>query len=84
MMDRGLSDWYENMFDMFSREGWGQYMQDTEERLKVLRNNLEMEHDPATMHMIQGRIAELKAIVYMEPNLRDTYEQITDEIGVVV
>lgn len=84
MMDRGVSDWYENMFEMFSQEGWRQYIQDTEERLKVLRNNLEMERDPVQMHMIQGRIAELKAMMYMEQNLRDTYEQITDDHAVVV
>lgn len=74
-MDQELQRQYDNYFEMFSTEGWKQFVEDLED----ISDNFRIEDikDGVDLATIQGQLKVLKQILYFEDSIRRTHDELT-------
>ena len=73
-----LQKYYENRFDMFSRQGWKDFSDDLTNRLSAI-NNLDGISTIEKMHERKGEIDCLRWILSLPEMSRDVYDQLTKD-----
>jgi len=74
-LDQELQRQYDNYFEMFSTEGWKQFVEDLED----ISDNFRIEDikDGVDLATIQGQLKVLKQILYFEDSIRRTHDELT-------
>lgn len=80
-MDRELTEYYEKMFDLFSRPGWKEFEGEIKDSLETLKLSLETSNEPETTRL-QGQIKELRALANYREYLTQGYEQLINPVVV--
>jgi hypothetical protein len=77
-MNKELQDYYEYRFDMFSRQGWKDLIEDIDARIKAI----ESIHGVKSIEVLFTRQGELDALNWLKtlPEVsREVYEQLEKE-----
>jgi len=78
MIDKQTNDYYDAMFDMFSSQGWKEFISDMEFALDAI-NNLESITDEKHLFTTQGQVKTLKSIVGFQSALESSYEELKND-----
>lgn len=73
-MDQELQQQYDNYFEMFSTEGWKQFVEDLEDIVDNFR--IEDIKDEVDLAKTQGQLKVLKQILYFEDSIRRTHDEL--------
>lgn len=74
-MDKNLIKYYEDRFDMMSKQGWTDLIEDTQELYNSL-NNVSTIATEADLHFKKGQLDILQWILTLKDVSADSYEQL--------
>lgn len=74
-MDKTLIKYYEDRFDMMSKQGWTDLIEDTQELYNSL-NNVSTIATEADLHFKKGQLDILQWILTLKDVSADSYEQL--------
>lgn len=79
-MTREEEDYFETYFDLFSHNGWKQFISEIQDSIEVYR--IEDIKDDSHLKTIQGNLQTLSRIVHFENAMRNAYDQAAEESNV--
>ena len=77
-MDKELQKWYEDQFDMMSRQGWVDLIEKISE-IKATANDLSTVADAQQLHFRQGQLDILDLMLNRKRTCEEVYEQLQGE-----
>ena len=77
-MDKELEAWYENQFELFSTQGWKDFVDKSNEMFEIY-NDLESVEDVSHFERRKGILEILRWIDNWEESVNNTYKQLVDE-----
>lgn len=77
-MDKDLQKYYEQYFDLFSSEGWKQYIKDVEDNRTLMSDVLTIK-DGNDLYYRKGTLETLDRILFFEAGIIAAYEEAKDE-----
>ena len=77
-MDKDLAKYYETYFDLFSSEGWKQYIKDVEDNRTLMSDVLTIK-DGNDLYYRKGTLETLNRILNFEDAITASYEEAKDE-----
>ena len=77
-MDKDLQKYYETYFDLFSSEGWKQYIKDVEDNRTLMSDVLSIK-DGNDLYYRKGTLETLDRILNFENAIVASYEEAQDE-----
>jgi hypothetical protein len=77
-VDKDLQKYYETYFDLFSSEGWKQYIKDVEDNRTLMSDVLTIK-DGNDLYYRKGTLETLDRILNFENAIVASYEEAKDE-----
>ena len=77
-MDKDLQKYYETYFDLFSSEGWKQYIKDVEDNRTLMSDVLSIK-DGNDLYYRKGTLETLDRILNFESAIEAAFEEAKDE-----
>lgn len=78
-MDKETEVYYENYFDIFSRPGWKQLMEDLKEAEKTTKESIEEAGKDVDVFRAQGELKQIKRLINFSTLITAAYEQLMEE-----
>lgn len=75
-MTREESDYFDNYFDLFSTQGWKQFISEIEDSIDTY--TIEDIKDDKNLYSVQGQLQILKRFAWFETGIRNAYDQIVE------
>ena len=72
-MDKELQIYYENLLDLFTRDGWKQFMEDIQDNADML-NDITTISDEKQFWYRRGQLEAVERILSYESTIKNTYE----------
>lgn len=77
-MDKDLQKYYETYFDLFSSEGWKQYIKDVEDNRTLMSDVLSIK-DGNDLYYRKGTLETLDRILNFQSAIEAAFEEAKDE-----
>lgn len=79
-MNKETSDYYDSLFELFSTQGWKNFILDNQEALDSLIEHAHIQcHDNDSWQVRRGEISQLMRLVNYEDFIRASFKQIEQE-----
>ena len=78
-MDRELQEYYEKLLDLFSSEGWKQYIEDISDNMEFLQD-INTISDEKQLWFRRGQIEALQRILSYESTIKNSYEDFEKDL----
>ena len=77
-MDKEITTYYENLLDLFTRDGWKQFIEDIQDNADFLKdiNTIKDEKD---FWYRRGQLEAVQRILSYESTIKDSYEDFERE-----
>ena len=77
-MDKEITTYYENLLDLFTRDGWKQFIEDIQDNADFLKdiNTIKDEKD---FWYRRGQLEAIQRILSYESTIKDSYEDFERE-----
>jgi len=75
-LTREESDYFDNYFDLFSTQGWKQFISEIEDSIDTY--TIEDIKDDKNLYSVQGQLQILKRFAWFETGIRNAYDQIVE------
>ena len=72
-MDKELQEYYENLLDLFTHKGWGQFIEDIEGNAEMLRDIMTIKDEQGFWYR-RGQVEAVQRILSYESTIKDSYE----------
>jgi hypothetical protein len=72
-----LEKYYETYFNLFTTDGWKQFVQDVTESADVF--NVRHVEDEGKLRFVQGQLAVMDKLINWEVSVKTTYDQVKQE-----
>lgn len=72
-MDKELQIYYENLLDLFTRDGWKQFIEDIQDNADML-NDITTISDEKQFWYRRGQLEAVERILSYESTIKNTYE----------
>ena len=72
-MDKELQQYYENLLDLFTREGWKQFIEDIQDNAEILRD-INTIPDEKQFWFRRGQLEAVDRILSYESTIKNSYE----------
>ena len=72
-MDKELQRYYENLLDLFTRDGWKQFIEDIQDNAEILRD-INTIHDDKQFWFRRGQLEAVERILSYESTIKNSYE----------
>lgn len=72
-MDKELQRYYENLLDLFTRDGWKQFIEDIQDNAEVLRD-INTIQDDKQFWFRRGQLEVVERILSYEVTIKNSYE----------
>lgn len=72
-MDKELQIYYENLLDLFTRDGWKQFIEDIQDNAEVLRD-INTINDDKQFWYRRGQLEVVDRILSYEVTIKNSYE----------
>ena len=73
MADAELQKYYENLLDLFTRDGWKQFIEDIQDNAEVLRD-INTINDDKQFWFRRGQLEVVERILSYEVTIKNSYE----------
>jgi len=77
-MDKEISTYYENLLDLFTRDGWKQFIEDIEDNAEMLADITTIK-DEQGFWFRRGQLEAIQRILSYESTIKDSYEDFERE-----
>jgi len=77
-MDRELTTYYENLLDLFTRDGWKQFIEDIQDNLEILAD-INTIPDEKQFWFRRGQLEAVQRILSYESSIKNSYEDFERE-----
>lgn len=77
-MDQELERYFETYFDLFSSDGWKQFIEDTEGNINLVSDLMTVK-DGNDLYFRKGQLETLNRIVNFQAAIETAYKEQTDE-----
>ena len=75
-MTKEEEDYFETYFDLFSTQGWKQFISEIEDSIDTY--TIEDIKDDKHLYSVQGQLQILKRFAWFETGIRNAYDQILE------
>ena len=72
-MSRELQEYYENLLDLFTHNGWRQFIEDIEGNAEMLRDIMTIKDEQGFWYR-RGQLEAVQRILSYEETIKDSYE----------
>lgn len=72
-MDKELTIYYENLLDLFTRDGWKQFIEDLQDNADLL-SDINTINDEKQFWYRRGQLEAVQRILSYESQIKDSYE----------
>ena len=72
-MDKELQRYYENLLDLFTRDGWKQFIEDIQDNAEVLRD-INTINDDKQFWFRRGQLEVVERILSYKVTIKNSYE----------
>jgi hypothetical protein len=79
-MDKELTAYYENLLDLFTRDGWNQFIEDLSDNAEML-SDITTIKDEKDFWYRRGQLEALQRILSYESTIKDSYEDFEREFN---
>lgn len=77
-MDKELTTYYENLLDLFTRDGWKQFVEDIQDNAEIL-SDITTISDEKQFWFRRGQIEAVQRILSYESSIKNSYEDFERE-----
>lgn len=77
-MDKEISTYYENLLDLFTRDGWKQFIEDIEDNAEMLSDITTIKDEQGFWYR-RGQLEAIQRILSYESTIKDSYEDFERE-----
>ena len=77
-MDKELTTYYENLLDLFTRDGWKQFVEDIQDNADILADITTIS-DEKQFWFRRGQIEAVQRILSYESSIKNSYEDFERE-----
>ena len=77
-MDKEISTYYENLLDLFTREGWKQFIEDIQDNAEMLSDITTIKDEQGFWYR-RGQLEAIQRILSYESTIKDSYEDFERE-----
>lgn len=77
-MDKELQTYYENLLDLFTRDGWKQFIEDIEDNAEIL-SDINTISDEKQFWFRRGQLEAVQRILSYESSIKNSYEDFERE-----
>ena len=77
-MDKELTTYYENLLDLFTRDGWKQFVEDIQDNADIL-SDITTISDEKQFWFRRGQIEAVQRILSYESSIKNSYEDFERE-----
>jgi hypothetical protein len=77
-MDKEISTYYENLLDLFTRDGWKQFIEDIEDNAEMLGDITTIKDEQGFWYR-RGQLEAIQRILSYESTIKDSYEDFERE-----
>jgi len=79
-MDKELQVYYENLLDLFTREGWKQFIEDIQDNADILADITTIPDEKQFWYR-RGQLEAIQRILSYESTIKDSYEDFERDIN---
>ena len=79
-MDKELQRYYENLLDLFTREGWKQFIEDIQDNAEILRD-INTIPDEKQFWYRRGQLEAVERILSYESTIKNSYEDFERDLN---
>ena len=72
-MEKELEIYYENLLDLFTRDGWKQFIEDLQDNAELLSDITTIQDEKAFWHR-RGQLEAVQRILSYESQIKNSYE----------
>ena len=72
-MEKELEIYYENLLDLFTRDGWKQFIEDLQDNAELL-SDITTIHDEQAFWFRRGQLEAVQRILSYESQIKNSYE----------
>ena len=77
-MDKEITTYYENLLDLFTREGWKQFIEDIQDNAEMLSDITTIKDEQGFWYR-RGQLEAVQRILSYESTIKDSYEDFERE-----
>lgn len=77
-MDKEITTYYENLLDLFTREGWKQFIEDIQDNAEMLSDITTIKDEQGFWYR-RGQLEAIQRILSYEETIKDSYEDFERE-----
>jgi len=77
-MDKELTTYYENLLDLFTRDGWKQFVEDIQDNAEILAD-INTISDEKQFWFRRGQLEAVQRILSYESSIKNSYEDFERE-----
>lgn len=77
-MDKEITTYYENLLDLFTRDGWKQFIEDIQDNADFLKD-INTIRDEKDFWYRRGQLEAVQRILSYESTIKDSYEDFERE-----